>query len=119
MSDELLALPPKKVKKKRNKKVKEVKGIVIRPPLIQNRFIFREQLTANGYDLVGEIVKNIKAIKDPKEQLLYQMRLMAYAYAELDPMQVDLSQTKEEKSNVEVYDVTPEKDDFETMISRV
>ena len=117
-----LPLPPSHLAKKKKKKKasKEIKGIVIRPPLIQNRFIFREQLTANGYDLVGEIVKNIKLIKDPKEQLLYQMRLMAYAYAELEPVQIGIdSRGHQIENGIQVIDVEPEKEDFETMIRRV
>lgn len=72
----------------RRAKKKPPTGLVVKPRAIQNRFIFRDQLSANGYDLVGEVIKNINMLEDPKDRLLYQMRLMEYAYNKLDIVQI-------------------------------
>lgn len=91
VSDEIQNKPakikakPKKVevKKKREKK----NGLIAKPQTVANRFVFRDQLTANRYDLVKEILKNIALLKDPQSQLNYQMRLLPFAYNELEAVQ--------------------------------
>lgn len=76
-------LQKKAVKKKREKK----NGLLSKPQITSNRFVFRDQLTANKYDLVKEILKNIDLLKDPHIRLDYQMKLLPYAYNELEAVQ--------------------------------
>ena len=71
-------------KKKKAAKKKTSLALVKKPEVIKNRHLFRDQLTANGFDLVGEIAKNIKLVKSPEDKLKHLFRLMEYAYNPLE-----------------------------------
>lgn len=71
-------------KNKVNKKRPKKSGLLKKPKIVSNRFIFRDQLTANKYDLVGEILKNIALLPDPESRLNFQLQLLPFAYHALD-----------------------------------
>lgn len=132
MSDQIDENEPKKKRAKKKPKTKPKKqGIIAKPKLIENRFIFRDQLTANRYDLVGEVIKNIESLTNPKDKLLYQMRLMEFAYHKLDAVAVlqPLDPSREGSSNQNSkpsdentmdaeFEVKPN-EDFNAMIRRI
>lgn len=75
-------------KKKATKTKKKPTKSVSIPEVIRNRHVFRDQLNANKYDLLGEIIKNINSIDNIKDQLDYQFRLLPFAYNKLDAVPV-------------------------------
>lgn len=75
--------------KKKKKAKKKKSAVVAKPkPIVKNRFVFRDQLDANGCDLVGEILKNIALIECVSDRLDYLMRLLPYGYNKLDAVQM-------------------------------
>lgn len=130
MSDEIQNKPanikaakPKKVevKKKRVKK----NGLIAKPQVVANRFVFRDQLSACKYDLVKEILKNIDALKDPQSRLNYQMRLLPFAYNELEAVQalqpIDPSRDGKNDNNTIDAEFTDSKDtgSFDLIMRRI
>lgn len=122
----IIAKPKKKAKKKAFKKAKK-SPLKARPKLIENRFIFRDQLTANKYDLVAEIIKNIEMLENPKDRLVYQMKMLGYAYHELDAVQVlqpldpsrEGSKSNDGKEVIDAEFTVSEKDDFNALLRRI
>jgi len=117
------AKPQKKVpvKKKREKK----NGLLTKPQIVSNRFVFRDQLTANKYDLVKEILKNVALLKDPQTRLNYQMRLLPFAYNELEAVQAlqPIDPSREGKNDSNTIDAefvdTKDSSNFDLIMRRI
>lgn len=126
---EIVVEPTQPAKKKAKKKYKPISEArreampqyVQKPMVLKNRALFRDQLTANGMDLVGAILSNI-AMLPPKEQLPYQMKLLKYAYNELEavPIVTEVERSElpfQDSIDVEAKDVTG--NDFTKMLKQI
>lgn len=111
-------------KKKANKKKTKKNGLLSKPKIVSNRFIFRDQLTANKYDLVGEILKNIALLPDPEDRLNFQLQLLPFAYHALDVVETlqAIDPSRDNKSDnvvdAEFTDVKPN-DNFDAVMRRI